>query len=217
MLILHPLAKNLTGQTFNFWTAIEPVRVNKHGSVIWLCHCRCGFTKEIDGQSLRRGTSQSCGCKARGENFTRGEVVDGTPSREFLAYHGAKGRCTNPNNNKYLDYGGRGIEFRFASFDQFIAEVGRKPSKEHTLDRMNVDGHYEPGNVRWATPFEQSNNKRNNVPITALGKTQPLSQWAKESDLRIATVTSRIYLYNWCHDCAVTLPVSGKKRRCSHR
>jgi hypothetical protein len=79
---------------------------------------------------------------------------------EYGAYLAAKARCMNILNDAYADYGGRGIEFRFTSFEQFFAEVGLRPSPAHSLDRKNNDGHYEPGNVRWATLSEQNNNQR---------------------------------------------------------
>ena len=79
------------------------------------------------------------------------------------AYHGAKQRCTNPNHDSWKYYGGRGIEFRFTSFKQFLWDIGGPtPSPDHTLDRIDNDGHYEPGNVRWATRSVQAGNKRHN-------------------------------------------------------
>jgi len=84
--------------------------------------------------------------------------MSGTP--EYKAYDGAKDRCTRSTHKRWQDYGGRGIEFRFTSFEQFLAELGPRPTPEHTLDRSNNDGHYEPGNVRWATQLEQQNNRR---------------------------------------------------------
>ena len=77
---------------------------------------------------------------------------------EYNSYFGAKQRCQYKNHIGYARYGGRGIEFRFASFAQFLEEVGRKPTPEHSLDRIDNDGHYEPGNVRWATRIEQMRN-----------------------------------------------------------
>jgi hypothetical protein len=79
---------------------------------------------------------------------------------EFAAYRGAKHRCTNPNDKLWMNYGGRGIQFHFLSFEQFFAELGLKPTPKHSLDRRDNDGNYEPGNVRWATETEQQNNRR---------------------------------------------------------
>ncbi len=79
---------------------------------------------------------------------------------ERVAYKDAKLRCTNPRVVKWPIYGGRGIEFRFESYEQFFAEIGPRPSPEYSLDRINNDGHYEPGNVRWATAKEQRSNQR---------------------------------------------------------
>jgi hypothetical protein len=81
-------------------------------------------------------------------------------SPEYRTYYGAKARCTNPNGPGWEYYGGRGIEFRFTSYEQFLAELGRKPGPEYSLDRIDVNGHYEPGNVRWAAPTEQVHNRR---------------------------------------------------------
>lgn len=86
-----------------------------------------------------------------------------TPSTpEQRAYNSARTRCNNPNNAGYSYYGGRGIEFRFKDFDEFISELGERPSDGHSLDRIDNDGHYEKGNVRWATKSEQMNNRREN-------------------------------------------------------
>jgi hypothetical protein len=77
----------------------------------------------------------------------------------------ARQRCTNPNHVSYKNYGGRGIEFRFESFKEFIEEIGLRPSPELTLDRIDNDGHYEAGNVRWATRLEQNSNRRVKAPF----------------------------------------------------
>ena len=93
---------------------------------------------------------------------------DRIPPAEYWVYLAARQRCVNPKTRDYKHYGGRGIEFRFTSFRQFIEEVGPRPAGPYgsgrwenlTLERINNDGHYEPGNVRWATWLEQSRNKR---------------------------------------------------------
>jgi hypothetical protein len=94
-----------------------------------------------------------------GRGIQHGHARPGRRTSEYRAYQGAKDRCTNPNSKKWKDYGGRGILFLFDSFEQFLAELGPKPLGR-SLDRINTDGHYTPGNVRWATPYEQTHNRR---------------------------------------------------------
>lgn len=93
-------------------------------------------------------------------NFRHGEAIPGHPTPEYTAYINARDRCTNPRHRDFKNYGGRGIKFRFKSVHQFLAEVGRKPSPEFVLDRIDNDGHYEVGNLRWATRSESQKNQR---------------------------------------------------------
>jgi hypothetical protein len=106
----------------------------------------------------------------------------------FNAYHNAKKRCTDLNDK---NYGGRGIEFRFTSFEEFYMELG-DPPPGMSLGRINNDGHYEPGNVRWETDLQQANNTRNNRPITAFGVTHNLSTWARMLNTPMLTIKSRL-------------------------
>jgi hypothetical protein len=91
--------------------------------------------------------------------YRHGHDVAGVKSRELSSYKNAKDRCNNPNNDRYADWGGRGIKFLFTSFEQFFAELGPKPPR-YVLDRINNNGHYQPGNVRWVTTHESGLNRR---------------------------------------------------------
>lgn len=127
----------------------------------WVCRCNCdGREIIISAKNLRSGT-KSCGhrrvTEVRKANIRHG----GRLTPEYTAYASAKNRCTNPRNAAYERYGGAGITFGFTSFDEFLAHIGPRPSSDYSLDRWpNPKGGYEPGNVRWATRYEQAGNRR---------------------------------------------------------
>ena len=143
--------------------------INTDRKAMWLCKCSCGNEITTLGKSLRKGLTQSCGClqkeRAHLSSYKHGHAGKwksrGTP--EYETYKNAKQRCTNPKVEHYKDYGGRGIKFLFKNFEQFFTELGLRPSDKHSVDRINNDGHYEPGNVRWATREEQQANTRTSL------------------------------------------------------
>ena len=137
---------------------------------------------------------------------------DRPASREYTSYVQAKGRCQNCKDDAYHNYGGRGIEFRFESFEQFLAELGLKPSPKHSIDRIDVNGHYEPGNVRWATHSEQQLNKRCNPRLTVGTETLTTVEWGRKQGLARNTVRERVKR-GWCSICAATVIERGT---CEH-
>jgi hypothetical protein len=159
--------KDISGQRFGRWTALAATdRRRSNGGVLWICRCDCGTVKEVSGGHLRgalKGTDRglSCGC-LRDELATARATTHGMyDTAEYNAYMSAKSRCTNPKRDCWDNYGGRGIEFRFRSFEEFIGDIGFKPSPELTLDRFpDNNGHYKVGNVRWATKKDQIANRR---------------------------------------------------------
>ena len=126
----------------------------------FLCRCECGTIKEYNGHNLALGRIKSCGCIGKDKLVLRNSTHNGSATPEYRAYYHAKQRCGNPSNSNYINYGGRGIEFRFNSFEEFLEHVGIRPSMEHSLDRIDTNGHYESGNLRWATDKQQANNRR---------------------------------------------------------
>lgn len=197
----------------------------------WLCKCDCGNETIVASQRLRRGATRSCGCLYREvvgvSNRTHGCSQH---SAEYRIWTHIKGRCLNPKDRSYYRYGGRGISIdpRWASdFEAFLTDVGIRPSVCHSLDRVDNNGNYEPGNVRWATAKTQQNNRRNNVNLTIDGETKTLTQWANEYGLNPKLVRSRIVCLGWPAKKALSSPIrwrgqnagfdSAKYVRCSQR
>lgn len=175
----------------------------------WYCQCECGNIKIIIGSQLKNGKTKSCGCfKPKKRNLPIHKKMGrySTNSPENISYHSAKRRCTNPNVHNYKEYGGRGIEFRFKSFEEFYDHIGKRPTPQHSLDRIDVDGHYEKGNVRWATKREQVINRRNSKKITAFGKTLSIAEWSTETGFKFDLIWYRITKLDWCAECALTIP-----------
>lgn len=154
--------KNYTGRTFNHLTVYGIYGRASSSNAVWLCLCDCGNWVAIAGGALAQGGTVSCGHAqaelARQARFLHGESKQYTT--EYGAYRSARQRCNTTTHHAYKDYGGRGVEFRFQSYMEFLDHIGRKPTPKHTLDRIDNDGHYELGNVKWSTMKEQCNNRR---------------------------------------------------------
>jgi len=159
---------DLTGKSFGRLVVRERAGADKGGHARWRCLCLCGRETIVEGGSLRRGDTASCGCIAieRGRdqglsNIRHGHSTDGGHSPTYHSWHAMTQRCTNPKHKGYPNYGGRGIKIceRWRKFSNFLADMGERPEGK-TLDRKDNDGNYEPGNCRWATYGEQNSNQR---------------------------------------------------------
>lgn len=129
-------------------------------------------------------------------------------SPTYRIWQGIGKRCYRPQASNYHLYGGRGIRFctRWENFENFLSDMGERPSSEYSLERRDYNGHYTPQNCRWATVLEQAGNKRNNRMITANGKTQCISAWIRELNISPSTFKDRIYKLGWDEVRAVTTP-----------
>jgi len=214
----------LVGAKFGRLTILEQAERSPSGPTRWRCKCDCGQEVIAIGTNITRGLSRSCGCliaEAAAQKAAHGETRNGQLTVEYIAYNSARARCNCRTNRVYPLYGGRGIEFRFTSVEQFIACVGRRPSPQHSLDRYpNKDGHYEPGNVRWATKKEQANNTRCNRIIIYRGEPYTLAQLADKAGLPIYRMRYRLDRAKWCVECAVNLPMVHRRYdrpTCTHQ
>jgi hypothetical protein len=163
-------------QKYGDWTVLgvaEPSATHRHKML--RCQCVCGVVRDIVATNARLGLSTGCGCRRRREKPPKaakpkgrapvhGHASGGKISPTYMTWQAMRGRCENPRNVKYLSYGARGIQVcaRWADFTLFLADMGERPSG-HTIDRVDNDGDYEPGNCRWATPKQQSANQRKRV------------------------------------------------------
>jgi len=187
---------DLTGRRFGRWTVIgrgpDAPRTNGHGRrVQWICRCDCGAEKLVVACNLTSGLSRSCGCLHLDVISTHHD----TNSTEYAAWLAMKDRCHSETCINFPLYGGRGIavcDRWLHSYENFLADMGRKPTPEHSLDRIDTDGHYEPNNCRWATRLEQNNNKRSNRLLTLGDKTLTVSEWVAKLGLHKGCILYRL-------------------------
>jgi len=154
--------------------------------IAYNCLCDCGKETVVLGECLRAGASKSCGCIGV-EHIKMVNYIDGrSKTKEYRAWSKLFDKCYNSKDHKYYIYGKRGIKVcqRWKSFDNFLADMGKAPTPKHSIDRIDVNGDYEPSNCRWATIKEQANNKTTNVFVTYNGETKTLVQWAEHFNVK---------------------------------
>ena len=190
---------DLTGQKFGRLTVIKRVENAKDRHAHWLCKCECGNYKIICGRSLQKGVTLSCGCLIS-EITTKRSTKHGLHNtRIYSIYNDMKKRCYNKNNKSYENYGGRGIKIcdewlnkknGFINFYNWA--INNNYKVDLTIDRINVNGNYEPSNCKWATIKEQANNRRSNHLITYNGETHNITQWAGILNISYGALKKRI-------------------------
>lgn len=198
--------KNYIGQKFGKLTVVGETIVlsrnekNKYRLRKALCKCECGKEKMVSIMCLTSGHSTSCGCYAS-EVHRKRQTIHGestgkkTIAVEYNTWNSLRARCNNPRYRKYNDYGGRGIsvcERWMESYSNFLEDMGRRPSPKHSIDRIDNNGNYEPSNCRWATFYEQMNNRRRTKYITVFGETKAAGEWARIVKIPLMIIDQRI-------------------------
>lgn len=192
-----PRFKYFAGDKFGKWTLMSHL-----GGDNWLARCECGLEKSVLMTHLATGKSKSCracgGVSRVKHNMTN--------TKEYATWASMRGRCLNPTNDRYHQYGGRGIKVcdRWNEFANFLEDMGKRPPGT-SIDRIDVDGNYEPSNCRWATPKMQMRNRRGNIN----GKC--ISETAEDVGLDYGVLQSRLYR-GWDYQTAITTPVQDKSR-----
>jgi len=186
---------DITGQLFGYLTVLEKSNNPKYSRAHFLCQCRCGIKKVISGTELRLKRTRSCGCSKA--TFLSQAMSFHGMSRTLIYSKWAKmiGRCHNPKYPSYLRYGARGIKVceDWHKFNNFFNDMGEPPTPRHSIERINNDGNYEPGNCKWATRKEQANNRSDNILIEFNGQKKTVAQWSDQFSM------SRTMLYQRIH------------------
>lgn len=191
---------DLSGMKFNRLKVLNLSNIkSKKNTLLWNCLCDCGKTTLVSCDDLKTGHKKSCGCikiEMLIDNATRhGYAKKGVYVSEYFTYHAMIQRCNNPKNTRYKNYGGRGIKVCdrwMESFENFLEDMGLKPTPDYSLDRFpNVNGNYEKSNCRWATVFEQASNTTKNNWIEYNGKRMIISDWAKLLNTSIGNIWAK--------------------------
>lgn len=198
-----PARIDVIGQRFERVTVLANAAPLANGRRRVQCACSCGATFICEPRDLRRGATRSCGClqKERVAAASRARTTHGAVhTREYNIWLKMKARCLNPSDAKYPIYGGRGVAIHpewVSDFTAFLRDVGPSPSRQHSIDRIDVNGDYRPGNCRWSTAKEQSRNKRSHRLVSVDGRLMPLSQ---ACELTGINYRSALYRLNRGHD-----------------
>lgn len=178
------------GERYTKLVVVKEVGMTKARERRILCKCDCGNLKIADFKNLRKGRIKSCGC------LKKGPAKSAIPKdRLHKIWGNVIQRCENPKNDKFNRYGGRGIKiypewrFSYLAFREWALNNGY--SDNLTIDRIDVNGDYEPTNCRWTTIKVQANNKRNNVLITYNGETHTISEWSDITGIRYSNIQTR--------------------------
>lgn len=204
--------KTKSGQRYGRLVAIELHHRTRHRDQYWSFQCNCGNIKVASIKKVRSGNTQSCGCFRREKTAALGKslITHGLcKSPEYVSWVAMKRRCGNPANDDFNRYGGRGIKVceRWMMFENFFADMGPRLSPNHSIDRINNNGNYEPGNCRWATAKEQAHNRRNNRFVEYKGRRITMANAAELAGIKVNTMWRRISVHGWEAERAIDTPL----------
>ena len=208
---------DLTGRVFGRLTVVYFAYQKTYS--YWHCYCSCGEWCIKAGFELTRKnriSGESCGCLGKERRIKAATRHGMSGTEEYKTWISMRKRCFDSKNPSYHRYGKRGISVDPKwndSFEQFYKDVGPRPSSTHSLDRIDNDGNYEPGNCRWATVREQCNNTRVNRRLTHNGVTKTLSEWLGKSGTNEYARAQMRLASGWCDSCTLTVKKHG---RCKH-
>ena len=198
------------GSRFTRLTVLQRL-VGGSGGPYWQCQCDCGTVKRVAERFLRSGRTKSCGCLKTSQIAEVRKTHDMSKTRTYKSWLDMRERCNDVTNP---DYGGRGITYaaHWEDFELFVRDMGEAPDGM-TIERIDVNGNYEPENCRWATLVEQANNKRNNLLLTLNGETLTAAQWAARLNLTYKTILTRKGRLGWSDERTLTTPSRQLTRR----
>lgn len=189
-----PRAVDITGTRFGRLTAVRREYCHKTRGWYWRCACDCGAEIVACLGNIRSGNTRSCGCLKLDTTKARSTTHGDTGSSEYMSWADMIARCHRPNHKAFANYGGRGIRVcrRWHKFESFLADMGRRPSRQHSIERVNNDKGYSPDNCVWATRKAQSRNQRTNRTIDTPKGPMLLCEAADVSGISAHTLWKRL-------------------------
>jgi hypothetical protein len=193
----------MIGQTFGRWTVIDFAFKDSHSKKYFICKCECGESRAVYSCDLSSGKSISCGCY-RAERLLEFNLSHGlSKSLDYKAWQTMIQRCTNKKVLAYKHYGAKGVTIcdRWLRYENFLEDMGERPSRKHQLDRIDTFSGYSPSNCRWTSAKENSRNRRNNHLVTIDGLTMCMSAMAEHKNIPVSRANARYHLGWKEEDC----------------
>lgn len=202
----------IAGQRYGRLVAIEQVALRHGEGWLWAFACDCGARVVLPGARVRFGNTSSCGCLHREQVAAQARTHGLSHRPEHNAWITMRRRCEDPKVIGYMNYGGRGISVceRWQVFANFIADMGLRPGVGYSVDRIDNDRGYEPGNCRWATRREQGYNKRTSRVVEINGARVSLAKIAHEHGLPPKILRSRVIRLGWALEHALATPYTPR-------